>query len=231
MKLIITDIEGTTTPIDFVKKVLFPFSAKYLEDYVTARLDLNTMQKILMQVSQTAKEEIGMSLDSKAAIQMLLQWIEEDRKHPALKTIQGQMWREGYASGVFTSEVYDDVPPALRRWHDAGNTLCVYSSGSVEAQKDLFKYTNAGDLSGLFRYFFDTSVGAKQEVQSYINILEKTQTIGPDALFLSDIEAELDAAAKAGIKTIQVLRAGTIPGTRHSTAADFGDVQKMVFGP
>ena len=45
-----------------------------------------------------------------------------------------------------SNRVYDDVVPALRQWVDEGKRLYVYSSGSVEAQKLLFGYSDKGNL-------------------------------------------------------------------------------------
>jgi enolase-phosphatase E1 len=228
IRAIITDIEGTTTPLDFVKKILFPFSSKHLNDYVRARIENNEMHKILLAVNNTAKEEFGITLDTTGAIALLQRWIEEDRKHPALKEIQGMMWHDGYKAEAFRGEVYQDVAPSLNQWKSNNILLGVYSSGSVQAQKDLFTFSSAGNLAGLFRYFFDTKIGAKQDVKSYEAIV-KTLTLAPsDILFLSDVIAELDAAKAAGMHTIQLVREGTTPGTTHPTAADFHAVSEQM---
>ena len=76
------------------------------------------------------------------------------------------VWEAGYAGADFTAPVYPDASAALRRWHDAGHALAVYSSGSVPAQKLLFAHTDAGDLTGLFADWFDTAVGGKREASS-----------------------------------------------------------------
>jgi enolase-phosphatase E1 len=42
--------------------------------------------------------------------------------------------------------MYGDVVPTLKSWTDSGRQIYVYSSGSVEAQKLLFGYSEEGDL-------------------------------------------------------------------------------------
>ena len=153
----------------------------------------------------------------------LLGWMDADAKVTPLKELQGLIWREGYASGVLRAEIYPDVTPRLRAWHGRGVRLAIYSSGSVEAQKQLFGHTEAGDLTGLFDGFFDTRIGGKREADSYRRIAAEMAVQADAILFLSDVEAELDAAAAAGLQTCQLVRAqdGTVAASGHITAADF----------
>ena len=77
-------------------------------------------------------------------------------------------------------------------------TIAIYSSGSVLAQQLLFRSTPFGDLTPLIDAYFDTSVGAKREPESYRRIAERLgQAAGARCLFISDVPAEL-AAARAG---------------------------------
>jgi enolase-phosphatase E1 len=204
---IITDIEGTTTPIAFVHRVLFPYARDRMAAFVT------TSHEILADVPAPKLET-------------LLGWMDRDEKITALKTIQGLLWDEGYRAGALTADVYEDVPPALRRWARAGLRLYVYSSGSVPAQKLLFGHTPAGDLTPLFQAYFDTNAGPKRETASYATIAKAIGLPAGEFLFLSDVEAELDAALAAGMQTCQLVRAedGTTASTRHETAADFTEV-------
>jgi enolase-phosphatase E1 len=218
------DIEGTTTPIAFVHSVLFPYAAQHLPRYVATHLADAEVQRCLEATKATARAESGAVIDDATALGLLLSWIAEDRKHPALKTLQGLVWRQGYADGAYTAEVYDDVPPAMRRWRERGATLGIYSSGSVEAQQLLFRHSDKGDLTPLLHDWFDTAVGPKREPASYRAIAERLQRPAGEILFLSDVEAELDAAAAAGMATTQIIRPGTMPGTRHATAATFAQV-------
>ena len=204
---IITDIEGTTTPIAFVHRVLFPYARDRMADFV-------------------ASHHAALAEVPAPKLETLLGWMERDEKVTALKTIQGILWDEGYRGGVLRAEVYEDVPPALRRWARAGLRLYVYSSGSVAAQKLLFGHTPHGDLTPLFQAYFDTGAGPKRETASYRGIARGIGLPGAEILFLSDVEAELDAAAGADMQTCQLVRAqdGTQATTRHQTAADFAEV-------
>ncbi len=134
------------------------------------------------------------------------------------------MWRHGYERGDFTGHVYDDAVDRLRRWSNKGIDLYVYSSGSVGAQKLLFGYSDAGDLRPLFKGYFDTRVGHKKEADSYQHIVEALGLPAGDILFLSDVAEELDAAAKAGMQTTQLVRQDDVVVGTHSVAVDFNEV-------
>lgn len=164
-------------------------------------------------------------------VETLLGWMDRDEKITPLKTIQGMIWAEGYAKGEIKSVLYPDVPPALLRWARAGVRLFVYSSGSEAAQRQIFGHAEAGDFSHLFQGFFDTRVGPKRAAQSYLDICRGANVAGPEMLFLSDVEAELDAAAAAGLLTCQLARAadGTFASARHRVAGDFAEVA-VLFG-
>ncbi|MBN8726117.1 MAG: acireductone synthase [Xanthomonadales bacterium] len=204
IQAILTDIEGTTSSIDFVKDVLFPFSRKRLPAFVETNTDNPDVQHWL----QNAAEEAGfVSAERQELIELLLGWIDEDRKSTALKALQGMIWKDGYASGEFQAHVYPDVPPRLRAWRDAGKRLYVYSSGSVEAQQLFFAHTTMGDLAPLFSGWFDTEIGPKRDAASYHAIAEAIGIPEADILFLSDVVEELDAARAAGMATTLVARA------------------------
>jgi enolase-phosphatase E1 len=205
VEAIITDIEGTTTTIAFVHEVLFPYARKHLRGFVAAHGHEPEVHGLL----DAAKREAGdPAMTDEAAIAALLRWIDEDRKATPLKGLQGMIWAEGFRAGAFQSHVYEDANEALRRWHAAGKKLYVYSSGSVTAQKLLFRYTPLGDLTPLFSGFFDTTAGHKLEAGSYRHI---AKTIGiPPAriLFLTDAIKEIEAARAAGLQTVQLRRPG-----------------------
>lgn len=209
---LITDIEGTTTPISFVHRLLFPYARARLADFIAANPDNPALAEV-----------------PEPRLQTLLSWMDRDEKVTALKTIQGEIWRQGYEKGDLTGEIYPDVPVSLRRWARAGLKLFVYSSGSVPAQKLLFGHTPEGDLTPLFQAYFDTNVGPKREAGSYASIARAIGGVPDEALFLSDVEAELDAAALAGLATCQLVRAqdGTQASARHKVAKDFHDVAQL----
>ena len=180
------------------------------------------MRKELAEVSHAEGREL--SVDDAATV--LEQWIDEDRKATPLKSLQGMIWRRGYESGELKGHVYDDTPGYLKRWHDKGLKLYVYSSGSVEAQKLIFGHTAHGDLTPLFSGYFDTRIGGKREPASYKKILLDTGLNGSDMLFLSDVGEELDAARAAGMKTCQLIRdAKARPLITHPQAKDFSEVR------
>ena len=197
VRAILTDIEGTTSSIDFVTRTLFPYARAALPAYVAAHAEA---AKPLLDEVRAA--EPG---DPVATLQ---RWIDEDRKATPLKTLQGWIWAQGYAAGAFKGHVYRDAAEALRRWHGAGYRLYVYSSGSVEAQKLIFSHSDQGDLSPLFSGWFDTTSGPKREAASYVRIVQAIGEPADAVLFLSDVQAELDAAAAAGLRTLLIDRAG-----------------------
>jgi enolase-phosphatase E1 len=213
---VITDIEGTTTPIAFVRDVLFPYARARLPDFLETPA-----------AAPFVAEIAGMAPD-RTPLDMLLHWMDEDAKVTPLKAIQGLIWDEGYASGTLKGALYPDVAPSLRRWQQAGLRLHVYSSGSVAAQKLLFAHSVEGDLTGLFQGFFDTKVGNKREPASYDRLCIGINVPPAEVLFLSDVEAELDAAAAAGLRTCQLVRPedGTVASDRHMAAVDFPAVAR-----
>jgi enolase-phosphatase E1 len=211
---ILTDIEGTTSSISFVKDVLFPYARRALPGFVLAHRDDPEVRRWLDAV---AMENGGMCQDE-MIVETLQGWIDEDRKHTALKALQGMVWDDGYRNGDFTAHVYPDAVAALRRWHDAGHRLVVYSSGSVAAQRLLFGNSDAGDLLPLFDAFFDTAVGHKREADSYRGIARSLGLAPGDVLFLSDVVEELDAARDAGMRTVLVDRREDYPQPRAGDA-------------
>lgn len=221
IEAILTDIEGTTSSIDFVHKVLFPYAAGALPDFVRTRGSDPEVAQLLDDVRQEAKEP---DADVERLSQILLQWIAEDRKSTALKALQGRVWEAGYKNGDFSGHLYDDAAPNLRNWADRGIALYVYSSGSVKAQELLFGYSDAGDLRPLFAGYFDTRVGGKRDVASYRTIVERIGLPADAILFLSDVAEELDAAAAAGMKTTQLVRDGVVQHGRHPVAHDFNEI-------
>lgn len=224
---ILTDIEGTTSRIDFVHKVLFPYARQHLARFVGSHINDG---QVASQI-EAVRQDIGEPHASVArVIEILTEWMDQDRKITALKILQGMIWKQAYTAGHFTAHIYADAVDALRYWHQQGLKLYVYSSGSVAAQKLFFRYSVFGDLTPLFSGYFDTVTGGKREVESYARIAQEIGKAPPDILFLSDIEAELDAAKVAGMKTVQLLRADAMPQSHghHFTAATFANVDSLI---
>lgn len=211
---ILTDIEGTTSSISFVKDVLFPYARERLPAFVAAHGDDPDVRVLLDQVAT----EHGAMCQDAMIVETLQGWIDEDRKHTVLKALQGMIWNDGYARGDFTAPLYPDVAPALRAWHAEGHPLAVYSSGSVPAQKLLFSHSDAGDLAPLFSDYFDTEVGHKREAGSYRRIVERLGRAPQEIVFLSDVVEELDAAREAGMRTVLLDRREDYPQPRMGEA-------------
>jgi enolase-phosphatase E1 len=194
------DIEGTTTPIDFVTRTLFPYSRKHLRAYVESH------EEELAQVARALAEEED-ATEHWTDLVGYLEWLmDHDRKSTGLKTIQGLIWESGYRSGELLAEVYDDVEPVMRKWISEGATVHIFSSGSVLAQKLLFGHLPNGDLTPLISSYFDTTTGPKREPTSYHKIAVEIGKDPSEILFLSDISEEVDAARAAGMAAVQVLR-------------------------
>ena len=232
VKLILTDIEGTTSSISFVKDVLFPYAADHLPAFVKENINDETVQTALQQTAELAGED-GESIsadNTDALIAKLLQWISEDRKATPLKALQGLIWKTGYENGDYKAHMYPDATEYLKKWHDSGLPLYVYSSGSVKAQELFFGYSQDGNLLPLFKGHFDTLMGGKRETQSYLNILAELQKThaglnAADVLFLSDIKEELDAAKEAGMQTVWLVREDDIPAdAEHKAVKSFEEI-------
>ncbi len=204
MKTLLFDIEGTTTDIRFVHKVLFPYSLERIESYCRT----HSSHPAISEAREVLWKERRQLASLSDVIEAMKLWIRTDRKIGVLKTLQGEIWNEGYKTGAFQGHVYGDVPQAWERWKKDGIRLAIYSSGSVAAQKQIFGYSTAGDLTPLLSEYFDTKVGGKREVKSYQNIAQSLKSDAADITFFSDIKEELDAAQAGGMKTIHVFRDG-----------------------
>jgi enolase-phosphatase E1 len=221
IRAIVTDIEGTTSSIDFVHKELFPYASRELPAFLRSHQHDAAVASQLAAVRQLTDRPAA---DVEELIDILLQWIRDDNKATPLKALQGLVWAHGYESGAFTGHVYDDAVSNLRKWAAQGIELYVYSSGSVAAQKLLFGYSDAGDLTPLFKGYFDTRIGNKREPQAYINIVAQLGMPAQAILFLSDVVEELDAAASAGMQTVQLVREpGMITGG-HAVVHNFDEI-------
>ena len=196
-RAILTDIEGTTSSIAFVAETLFPYARARLPGFVAAH-----PEQVAPILAEVAAAEPG------DPVTTLIRWIDEDRKATPLKALQGMIWADGYRERAFTGHIYPDAVSALRRWHEAGIALYVFSSGSVPAQKLLFGHSDAGDLTPLFSGYFDTVTGPKREAESYRAIAAAIGFPTADILFLSDTPEEVAAARAAGMQALLIDRSG-----------------------
>ena len=220
-KAILTDIEGTTSSIAFVKETLFPYARARIGDFCRAHADDPEVAANLAAVRGEGE------LDLEGVIDRLETWIDEDRKETSLKALQGLIWRKGYEDGAYHGHMYPDAVAGLKRWRAEGLKLYVYSSGSVAAQKLLFGHTASGDLNELFSGYFDTRIGHKKVAESYRAIVRSLKMAPEEILFLSDVTAEVDAAREAGLHTTRLVRPedGTVAGSDHREVASFDAVE------
>jgi len=222
IKAIVTDIEGTTSSLSFVKDVLFPYARAHIGEFVQTHAGNSEVRELLDAVST----EVGRKLDNEQTLAQLIEWIDQDKKVTPLKALQGLVWDEGYRRNAFTGHVYEDAERNLKSWKANGLKLYIYSSGSVHAQKLLFAHTDYGDLTPLFSGYFDTRIGGKREVASYRRIADELQMAPENLLFLSDIQEELDAAKAAGVHTVWLVREATAaPSAAHFQVQNFDQIQ------
>jgi enolase-phosphatase E1 len=223
-RAVLLDVEGTTSPIAFVHDVLFPYADEHLDAYVAAHREDPEVAGAMVEAAHVAGVEAD--TDDQTVLAHLHDWIANDRKVTPLKTLQGLIWKEGYERTGLRGRIYPDAADGLRRWHAAGAALYIYSSGSVEAQRVLFANSDQGDLSALFSGNFDTTIGYKRHRESYSAIAAAIGLDAQDIVFLSDVDAELDAAREAGMQTVRLLRPADTQDatTRHPSAISFDEI-------
>lgn len=240
LNIILVDIEGTTTPVDFVYKTLFPYASANIESFLRGHFREKEIMSLVEQLHRqykNDKEEEKLQLppwiDDNGESQLrsavaYCQWlISKDIKHTALKSLQGKIWEEGYNMGELRGIVYRDVPPAFKRWSEQKRQICIYSSGSVLAQQLLFRTVASGDLTAYIAAFFDTRVGAKPQSESYRKIAESLACNPCNVLFISDTMKEVKAALEAGMQAIlcnRDLKASQLPGTNIVIIRSFDEV-------
>ena len=233
---ILLDIEGTTTPIAFVHDVLFSYARAHAQEFLANNFDsaevradvARLREEHALDVSEARNPPLlGPEIESIAAY---VDWlISQDRKSTGLKSLQGKIWRQGYLDGSLKSQVYADVAPAFERWHAAGLSINIFSSGSVLAQQLLFAHTEAGDLTRFINNYFDTNVGKKGEADSYRRIASELDLPPNDIMFISDVTTELTAATEAGMKTLLSIRPDNPPQSgaeRYRSIHTFDDFRQ-----
>jgi enolase-phosphatase E1 len=201
IKAILTDIEGTISSSSFVKDVLFPYAYKKLPDFIK----IHENNPYVKEQLQKAAEISGTSLSEINKLCDILQdWILQDRKETLLKNLQGLIWEEGYRNADFKADLFDSAFENFKRWKQEGKKIFVFSSGSVKAQKLFFTYNEKGNILYFFEGFFDTTIGPKNDPQSYIKIAKAINFSPKDIEFWSDSESEIEAAQTAGMHIYHV---------------------------
>jgi enolase-phosphatase E1 len=232
VEAILLDIEGTTTPVNFVFEVLFPFARDRVEAFLTTHGQEEAVQAdlaLLREEYAADRNQQERSLPNwngdnpTAAVPYIHYLITIDRKSTGLKSLQGKIWDRGYQDGTLRSVVFYDVKPALERWTQAGKKLYIFSSGSIQAQKLLFHHTEVGNLTDYLSGYFDTTTGSKREANSYREIAKAIGLSAPQILFISDVTAELKAAQAAGMQTLFSNR----PGNHSSDAEGFVAIERF----
>lgn len=203
------DIEGTLSPLAFVRDVMFPYAGERLQAFVESRWGDPVVREAALQVGRDCP---GVAVDTAASlIAACRSLMARDAKATGLKALQGMIWDEGFRSGAIRPPLFSDVPDALRSWKGTGIGLAIYSSGSIPAQVQFFRHSEAGDLTPIFDRHFDTTTGPKKEPGSYESIARELGMRPGMVAFFSDVVAELDAARSAGMCTVFLDRPGNAP--------------------
>jgi enolase-phosphatase E1 len=238
VRVLLLDIEGTTTPVDFFSRTLLPFARRRLEEFLSlrggelgVREDLNGLRKqhaadMGANLEPPAWSAGSPDADLASALAYIYWSMDRDSKYAALKSLQGKIWRDGFKMGELRGEVYPDVPSALSRWSQNGTLICIYSTVSVIAQRLLFSTATAGNLTGFIHSNFDLAAGAKNDPQSYLRIAGSLTLPPRQILFISAVAEELDAALHAGMRTALCIRTQASEGSEgnHSVIRSFHDI-------
>lgn len=236
---VVLDIEGCTTAISFVSDILFPYASQHAHAWLSAHWGEGECTADVGELVKQSEADVAVGVEGAAGVP-LGRWVVDacvggvpqdeaaraqaavlanvawqmglNRKTGGLKQLQGHIWRDGYSTGALKGHVYEDTVPALAGWGRAGKKVYIYSSGSREAQRLLFKHSVGGDVRGLLCGYFDTTSGPKVEAASYTSI---AATLGVDTagevLFVTDALAEAVAAAHAGMRVVLTDRPGNAP--------------------
>jgi enolase-phosphatase E1 len=236
IRVLLLDVEGTTTPIDFVFKTLFPFASDRAEDFLRRHSQNAEVKNLVDELREDwqAQRSNGAPPWNDETVEEIIvsaaayvRWlIARDSKFNPLKILQGKIWEEGFRSGKLQGEVYPDVAPAFARWKAQGRSIAIFSSGSVLAQRSLFLHSTAGNLSAFLDGCFDTTTGPKREAESYRKIAQSIGVPPQEVLFVSDVGEELDAASAAGMKSAHSRRPGISPlaDGRHPAIGTFDQI-------
>lgn len=206
IRALLLDIEGTTTPVNFVYEKLFPYAAAHLEQFLKTSLEESDRKQLRKEYEQETASDLPLLSDPPFEY---LRWLMHlDRKSRGLKSIQGKIWKSGYENGELRGELFPDVPKAFEKWLEARLGIYIYSSGSVPAQRLIFNHSVFGDLTPFISGYFDTAVGPKRASSSYETIAKLIGLEPRQMLFVSDIAEELTAAQEAGFAVLLSVRPG-----------------------
>ena len=231
VRAVVLDVEGTTTPIDFVVEVLFPYARARVANFLHDRAsDAEVRADLALLAAEHGEDEAagqgppGWSASIESAVRYVHWLMDRDRKSTGLKALQGRIWRAGLRAGELRGQVYPDVAPAFERWKRQGRRIAIFSSGSVQAQRLLFGYSTAGDLTPWIDAHFDTTTGPKGAGASYERIAAALAQPASGLLFVSDVVAELDAARLTGLQTSLCVRGAAPLVPSHPVIRTFEEV-------
>src|SRR3989338_2511463 len=205
MQNILSDMMGTTTPNSVLNKLMENFrenGASCISNADNANLD-GIMEGIRGATGLQTYDEI---------IDYVHGQFQVRNFRSEYLALSGFVNVEACRTGRIKGEFYDDVPESFKRWKLNNRCIYIFSNGSEESQRELFRTAQQGDLSVYVSRFFDTEqVGSKKERDSYKRIGEIIQVAPSTIFFLSDLEEELEAADKAGCAVSLVIRPGNKP--------------------
>lgn len=207
IKGIISDIEGTLTPVEEVRDTLYPHARSRLEAYVREHAGDDEMGRVLDDVRHRLRRPEAEFDD---VLQQLLYWFDEDRHTPPLKQLLARLCEQAAVETAPHAHLHSDVIRALEAFQGQGIRFYTFSRTSVYAQRLLFVASDAGDLSRLITDFFDTDVGSKTDPTAYQSIATLTGLNPSEVLVVSDSAKELDAARQVGMHTAWMVRDGPL---------------------
>ena len=189
---ILLDIEGTTSSIEFVYEVLFPYARQHLTPFLKDHWGelpvVGALELIARDLASDSFDEWRRGETDADALRQrledeLFRMMELDVKATGLKELQGLIWKHGYEAGELRSHVFGDVPAALAEWDAKGIDIRIFSSGSIAAQRVFFTHTEAGDLNRYIRGNYDTTLGSKRDPASYHAIVRAMDLAPYEVLF------------------------------------------------
>lgn len=236
VRVVLLDIEGTTTPIDFVFQTLFPYASRKIESFLQEHSRDPEIQALLRDLRVQNRTDEGQGrrpplwrhdtdeAELRSCVAYVRWLIARDSKCTPLKVLEGKIWQQGFESGDLRGQVYGDVPPAFERWRRQKRDICIYSSGSVLAQQLLFRTVASGDLTPHLAGFFDTQTGIKTSPDSYKKIAASLDHSPSEALFISDARREVEAAQSAGMQAILCNRDASATAPASEVIRSFDEV-------
>ncbi|WP_440711557.1 acireductone synthase [Herbiconiux sp. YIM B11900] len=216
-RYLVVDLEGTTSAAGFILGDLYDYARPRLASW----LDEHAGDPVIAEARQQVVHDASLPTDASTeqVVAVMHEWMERDVKATPLKTVQGQIWAEGFARDEISSHFFDDVIPKLRAWHAQGVGLAVFSSGSVASQVPWFRHSPDGDLTSLITDYFDTiKAGPKKESASYDRIAAALGLPAAEIVFFTDNPGEVSAAIEAGWQVVAFSREG-----EPFFEADFGE--------